>query len=74
MSIKVTQCCSSSSQNPRFDAGVGDTVLVRKEDSTLYEATIKSIVSKDEIVISSLFEDVEKTIDIESVRALMLDD
>lgn len=50
ITLKVKQCCVGASDTPRFDAKVGDVVIIRQEVK-IYEATIISILSSDNLVV-----------------------
>lgn len=43
MSIKVKQCLVSPTTSPKFTAGVGDTVLVKRDQGHFDEVEIVSI-------------------------------
>lgn len=76
MRIKINQCCHSPNRPYRFDAGTGDVVLLRHDDGTYYEATIKSIKSGETLVVvfSLGAQEIEKEISTDEIQALMLGD
>lgn len=76
MKIKIKQCCHAPRSTVRFDAGSGDVVLLRHEDGTYYEATIKSITSGETLVVAFSLgvQEIEKEISTCEIKALMLGD
>lgn len=51
MTLKVKQCCLGPSDSPRFEATVGDIVLVR-QGIAIYKGSIVSILSSSSLVVS----------------------
>lgn len=73
--IKIGKCCHSRSRQSRFDAEVGDIVLIR-EDSAYLEAKITAILSADLVAVSVAAGDSldERKVPREAIIALMVGD
>lgn len=71
--FKVSHCCVSSSENPRFIVHVGDKILIRRSN-TLNEVIVVSIESHEDILVELSDPPNREPIRIspESVMALML--
>ena len=74
--IKVKHCLMSpTTQQPRFEAKIGDTVPIRRGDSrTFVEVVIHDIPPDGNVNVTTLDEGVQITIPITEVEALMLGD
>lgn len=51
LSLKVSQCCLGSKQEARFDATIGDQVIVSR-DNNLFKGEIISIISPFMLIVS----------------------
>lgn len=76
MNIKVKECCHSPNRAVRYDAVVGDVLLIRRSDGMYVEATIRAIPSSLSVIVAELWdtESIEKEVSISEVAALMLGD
>lgn len=76
MNIKVKECCHSPNSAVRYDAVVGDVLLIRRSDGMYVEATIRAIPSSLSVIVAELWdtESIEKEVSISEVAALMLGD
>lgn len=72
--IHVKMCCSSLGQSVRFDAGVGDTVLIRQGDYYL-QAIINSILSPTQVTVYCVSEpDKLLKVGLDSIAAIFIGD
>ena len=71
--IKIKQCCHSSTQKYRFNAEIGDRVLIRCDDGNYIEATIQ-FISPDDNVTVTLMNGKKIKIPAEKISVLMLND
>ena len=76
MKIKVTQCCHSSQKPHCFEAGVGDSVLIRSTRGIHLEATIQSVISSDSVVVSMVNSEdkSESIVAVSDITAVMVGD
>ncbi len=76
MKVSVKQCCVRRDDDVRFDAGVGDTVLLRCTDGKYFEASIKTVMSNEALIVSYMdgANEIDKIISVLEVEALMLGD
>jgi len=74
--IKVKHCMLSPRHKARFEANVGDSVLLIDINNKYYSATINFIISKDIITVSFEVSDKIKIIEVttDSIQALILGD
>ena len=74
LSISVKNCCHSTNHLPRFDAKIGDKVLIRK-DERFYEAVIDSIPSATHVTVIYSHEPTQKVTEVASgIEALFVGD
>lgn len=75
MRVPVKQCMSPPDRTPRFEAGVGDVVLLASGDHSFVEATIRSVKSADIVVVSVLEgpHEVEREIAVSVIYGLVVD-
>lgn len=73
MKIKISQCLHSPTKPASFEAGIGDTVLVRQKEKTYFEATITAISPSLPTVVMVVQADdpVERSVQVTDVVALM---
>jgi hypothetical protein len=76
MKINIKECCHSPSNSARFDAVVGDVVLIRRGEGVYVEAIIRAIPSPSHIIVADQHNAAsgEKEVEISEIVALMLDD
>lgn len=74
MRIHVKQCLATSNRAARFDAGVGDVVLLSNGNRTYVEATICSVKSNNIVVVSMLedSQEPEREISASEIQAVVL--
>jgi len=74
MKIRVKQCMTPSDITARFEAEVGDVVLLSNGNRSYVEATIRSITSADAAVVAILegAEEVQREIQTSDIHGLML--
>lgn len=74
--IKIKECCHSSSNAVRFDAVVGDVVLIRCGEGVYTEVIIRAIPSSQYIIVADRYDAApeEKKVAISEIVALMLGD
>ena len=74
MKCHVKQCMAPSGRIVRFDAGVGDVVLLSNGNRSYVEATIRAIKSADVVVVSVLDgpNEVEREVSASAIHGLML--
>jgi hypothetical protein len=74
--VQIRKCLASPKQSCRFEAEVGDTVLVRREDGSYFEAVVRAIPTPDRVTVT--FEQgihsIDKTIPVAEIAALVLGD
>jgi len=68
--VNVKRCCHSPATTPRFDARIGDTVLIDRS-GVLIEATIQS--AQDHGLLVVLEDGTSETVSRAQIVALMLD-
>ena len=71
--IRIKQCCHSPTQKYRFDAEIGDRVLIRNGDGTYVEAVIQAMPSAGNVAVT-LTQGGQTTIPVASIEILMLGD
>lgn len=74
MRIHVKQCLAPSDRTARFDAGVGDVVLLSNGNRTYVEATICSVKPNNVVVVSILDgpNETEREIPSSAIQAVVL--
>ena len=71
--IKVKNCCHSTKQASRFDAVVGDHVLVRRDMDVYLGGVIHSIPSVGNVTVT-LFQGDQITVTASDIAALIIED
>ncbi len=71
--IRVKNCCHSTNQASRFDAIVGDHVLVRRDKDVYLEGVIHAIPSAGGVTVT-LFQGDQITIAAADIAALIIED
>ncbi|GIK45349.1 MAG: hypothetical protein BroJett012_12520 [Betaproteobacteria bacterium] len=74
MRIRVKQCMAPPGRTVRFEAGVGDVVLLANGNRSYVEATIRSVKS-DEIIVVAVLEDtheIEREISASLIQGIMI--
>lgn len=71
--IRIKQCCHSPTQQYRFDAEIGDRVLIRHDNGTYFEAVIQTVPSAGNVAVT-LTQGGETTIPVASIEILMIGD
>jgi len=73
MKIRVKNCISPSDGAVRFQAEVGDLVLLSHRKGSYFEASILSIKSEDEVLVTFLdgANEVERYIPSSEIKALL---
>jgi hypothetical protein len=71
MKINIKQCCHSPTQQYRFDAEIGDRVLIRRDDGSYVEAVIQDIPSPSNVTVM-LIQGEQITIPVAEIAVLML--
>lgn len=74
MKIRVKQCMTPRDCNARFEAGVGDVVLLSNGNRSYVEATIRMVKSADAVIVSVTegTVEIEKEICTSAIEGLML--
>lgn len=71
--IKVKNCCHSPKQTSRFDAVVGDHVLVRRNMGVYLGGVIHSIPSVGDVTVT-LFQGDQITVTAADIAAIIIED
>lgn len=72
LTIRVKNCCLAANATPRYEAKVGDELLIR-DGTKIFEATIVSVPSPNDVEVI-VENGVRKTMPIVSILTLMLSD
>ncbi len=74
MRVHVKQCMTPSGKVVRFEAGVGDVVLLANGNRSYVEATIRSVKSANTVVVSVLegLHEIEREISASAIHGLMV--
>jgi hypothetical protein len=71
--IRVKNCCHSPNKPDRFDAVVGDHVLVRRDAEVYFGGVIHSVPSAGSVTLT-LHDGNQITVDTAAITALLVDD
>lgn len=69
--VRIKNCCLSTNQQPRFDAGIGDHVLIQCDEQSFMAGVIKSVSSTNNVTVA-LTNGNRKTVSAVEIVALML--
>lgn len=74
MKIHVKQCMTPRDRDARFEAGVGDVVLLSNGNRSYVEATIRSVKSDNAIIVTVVegAHEIEREIPASAIEGLML--
>lgn len=74
MKIHVKHCMAPSDKAVRFEAGVGDVVLLANGNRSYVEATIRSVKSADTVIVTVLegTHEMEREISASTIHGLMV--